>query len=398
MSTAKELHDQAMDLVETAVLERIRGNTELTVKIYADALELELAAIAILAEHGQTAEPTWSVLHRGAGWMAFNSNQFRRAEQLVSKALAGDPHPEISEELRDLWEQANFQRHLELKGVDLGVDELQISFSGQGVGLGVIRFNEFSERIDYSTKLMHRIIERRSGRRFRERGRPGKNIEESHQPFISVPRAASFAITLKLGRVHQAPLPGMLDTIEVVDEFMQLMNLANSFEDISEVQERIPDPAYLSNFFGLAKKIAPDGERIRQVGFTVLREGTQRSVEVRRLRNQFPSSPTVSSSSAEPIIHEIHGVLRFADARDLAKNTIRIVDDRDRTYSVEVPTGMMNDIVRPMWDTEVTVEVQSGLRGTSTISVLQDIWPREADQIVVPHPPSGDGNDMIRLL
>ena len=105
MSTAKELHDQAMDLVETAVLERIKGDAELTVTLYAEALELELAAIAKLNEQGQTAEPTWSVLHRGAGWMAFNSNQFRRAEKLACKALAGNPHVEIAEELRDLLGQ-----------------------------------------------------------------------------------------------------------------------------------------------------------------------------------------------------------------------------------------------------------------------------------------------------
>ena len=118
MSTAKELHDQAMDLVETAVLERIRGNTELTVKLYADALELELAAIAVLDEHGQTAEPTWSVLHRGAGWMAFNSNQFRMAEKLACKALAGDPHPEIADELRDILETqtcARMRRGVEVR-------------------------------------------------------------------------------------------------------------------------------------------------------------------------------------------------------------------------------------------------------------------------------------------
>ena len=116
MSTAKELHDQAMDLVETAILERIRGNTELTVKLYADALELELAAIALLDDHGQTAEPTWSVLHRGAGWMAFNSNQFRMAEKLASKALAGDPHPEIADELRDILEQVFAQMPRQRQG------------------------------------------------------------------------------------------------------------------------------------------------------------------------------------------------------------------------------------------------------------------------------------------
>ncbi len=113
MKTAKELHSQAMDIIEVAILERMRGNTESTVRLYSEALELELTAIAEMERHGQTAEPTWSVLHRGAGWMAFNSEQYRRAEKLASKALAGDPHPEIAEELRDLWKQANSHLCLE---------------------------------------------------------------------------------------------------------------------------------------------------------------------------------------------------------------------------------------------------------------------------------------------
>ncbi len=98
-----------MDLVETAILERVRGNAELTTQLYTEALKLGLAAIAELENRGETSEPTWSVLHRSAGWMAFNSNQFRRAEQLASKALAGEPHPEIAEELRELLKQV-FER------------------------------------------------------------------------------------------------------------------------------------------------------------------------------------------------------------------------------------------------------------------------------------------------
>ena len=86
MSTAKELHDRAMDLVEEGILERVKGNEDLTVQRYVEALELELTAITKLEERGETSEPTWSVLHRSAAWMAFNSNQFRKAEQLASKA------------------------------------------------------------------------------------------------------------------------------------------------------------------------------------------------------------------------------------------------------------------------------------------------------------------------
>ncbi len=107
MSTAKNLHDQSMDIVEKAILERMRGNDELTTQLYAKALELELAAIDELNKSGRPDELTWAVLHCGASWLALNSNQHRKAEQLASKGLSGDPPPEIAEELRDVWEHAN---------------------------------------------------------------------------------------------------------------------------------------------------------------------------------------------------------------------------------------------------------------------------------------------------
>ena len=110
MSAPNNPHNRAMDLVETAILERLRGNWAKTVQLYAEALELELVAIRELDERGERAEPTWSVLHRSAGWMAFNSNQFDMAAKLARKALAGNPHPEIAEELLDLQETINSRR------------------------------------------------------------------------------------------------------------------------------------------------------------------------------------------------------------------------------------------------------------------------------------------------
>lgn len=105
MKDTKNPHHQAMDLVEAAILERSRGNAAKTARLYAEALELELAAIAELEQYGERVEPTWSVLHRSAGWMAFNSGQSRLAERLACKALAENPHPEVAAELRDLLEQ-----------------------------------------------------------------------------------------------------------------------------------------------------------------------------------------------------------------------------------------------------------------------------------------------------
>ena len=99
MSAMNDFHHQAMDLVGTAILERVHGNPEKVSRLYAEALELELAAIAELTE---PIEPTHSVLHRSAGWMAYHSGQYRKAERLAAVALSQEPPPEIADELRDL--------------------------------------------------------------------------------------------------------------------------------------------------------------------------------------------------------------------------------------------------------------------------------------------------------
>ena len=396
MSSVRDLHDHAMTFVDRGLHERTRGNSGLAIDLFRKALENEMAAIDNLSTQSGLG---WSILHRSAATLALDCNDFRLAEKLACKALAGEPHPEIADELRDVLEQANSYRHLELRGVELAADEMQLSLSGQNVGFGLTPYNEVSNRIDYSIKLMHRIVERRSNRPFRESGRPGKSVEENHQLFISVPRAASFAVTLKLGRsLHQPPLPGMLDTTEVVDEFLLLMNLVDDLSEISEVQKHIPDPAYLGNFLGLAKQIAPDGQKVRYVGFTVVRQGDQRFAKISRPRNQFPLAPWDSSPPVDPVIREIQGVLRYADARDTDRNTIRIVDDKDQTHSVEVPAGQMNDIVRPRWDTEVVVEVQPVRRGNSMVDVLRDIRPREEVQDYNESPVLRHQNGMPRLL
>jgi len=100
--SVSDSHHKAMDFAEHALLARIRGRREDAIEFSKKALEHELVAIRKLDERGERVEPTWSVLHRSAGWLAFNSNQFRRAEKLARKALAGNPHPEIADELREL--------------------------------------------------------------------------------------------------------------------------------------------------------------------------------------------------------------------------------------------------------------------------------------------------------
>ena len=369
MSAVDKYHDEAMEAAFFADQERRRGNQKRSEELFDQALDLELKALGEMLE---PVEPTYSILHRSAGWLALDCNKPRLAEQLASKALAGEPDSQIAEELRDLLEQINFRRHLELRGISLGEGEIQLSLSGQHVGLGMVSQGEVFGRVENSSKIIQRIVERRSKEPFRERGRPKKDIAQNYELFVSTPRAASFAVTLKLGRpTGQLFLPGVLTTNDVLDEFMDLMEMVSQSR-ISEIRNRISDPAYFRNFIGLSRKIAPDGERIRQVGLTSLRNGTERFVDVSTPASEFPPLPVheeLKEFETEPV--ELRGVLRYADATSDARNRIKIIGESREAHIIEVPDGMMNDIVRPLWASQVRV---NGIRKGSRI-ILEDIWP-----------------------
>lgn len=376
MSSAKELHNQAMDAAYFALRERLRGNTDKAAALFEQALNGELAAIAELEKAGPVDELTYAILHRSAGTLALDCKKFRLAEELATKVLAQGPHPEIAWELRELLEQIYFQWGLGQQGVELSDDEIQLSLMGREVGFGLVNAEELVGRVQNSSQLLYRIAERRAGRGFREGGYPAREIREGYQTFISAVKSGSFSATLKLGQpAGQLSLPGMAATAEVVDEFIELMQLITRSR-MEEIQERVPDLAYRRNFFGLAKKLAPDGRRIQQVNFRVSRGGAERSLEITKPAAEFPAPPAEAAASGESEAVELRGLLRYANATQSQKNQIRIMDSDRKSHTIDVPAGMMNDIVRPMWDTLVVVE---GLKQAGRL-VLQDIWPAAEEE------------------
>ena len=371
MNSVGEFHDRAIEFADRAFRERARGNADNSLVYFERALEAELAAIAELDEPSGL---LWSILHRSASAFALDCRRFRQAEQIAATALAGEPDAEIADELRDLLENVYFHRHLELKGIAFQDSQLQFSLSGPEVGNGVAELGAVYGRVHDSAQLIYRTAERKQGLPFRERGAPPKEIREHHRMLLSPPMNGSFAVLLQFGSPIQPNLPGMSPSAVIVDEFLDLIELANNSR-VSEIQEIITDQAYLRNFFGLAKKIAPDGERFRQVGFTARRRGEERFVEM-----TTPSAEILTPSSVEPEelvtdTVEIRGTLRFADARRGNNNAIQVTDG-DLSSRVVVPSGMMNDIVRPLWDHRVVI--QASRKGRTL--TLEEIWIDEDEE------------------
>lgn len=376
MSTVDKLHREAMEFLDSADLLRRRGTEALPPEalrrlqkdagdadvgslllwLMREALRLEKQAAGCLSATVD-AEPTRSVLLRSAASIAHECGDFREAERLIAQGLAGDPPDEIAEELRDLYEQVNFERHLGNQGIFLEPNELRLALSGKMVGYGHIYGREFTKRFDTTQALAYRTYQRLRDQPYKDAGTVNGSVRENCELIIRTPQAASFAVALKVGRTNereQLELPGFFQPITgVVDEMLACLEL---FEEArhDELKERISDEAYFNNFRALARKLAPDGERVTQVGFTVVRADKIRRFALRKPSSTWKGFVQAPTPSIEPI--EFFGYLHMADRRESTDHTRMIlVDEQGEEITFNVPQGLLDDIVGPLWGQHVTV-------------------------------------------
>lgn len=362
------LHNQAMDLAEKAFLLKKEGDEVQALEQNRKALDLEKEA-ALLLRDEITIEPTRSVLFRSAATLAYECNEYREAEKLISYGLSGNPPQEIIEELRNLMEQVNFLRHLSLRNVVLNKNEMQVSLHGPETGSGSTSSNAFISRISDLERLIYRTVERLRKQPFRESRPTSSSLRNAFDIYLSVPRGGSFTITVQVGK--QLMLPGLDDSDQVIDEIMECLTLINSKNEF-ELKNRINDESYYKNFIGLAKRIAPDGTKINLVGLTSIRSGNEKQLPFTRKRSDFSIVKSDTDKNGDNKTITVQGVLLFADnTQRNGKIKIRTIDHKE--FDIIVPTGMMADIVRPLWENEVVIV---GQKKKNSI-ILQDISKAE---------------------
>lgn len=358
-----ELHNKAMEAADTADMCMRAGEKEKAQNLYEEAFNLEKEASYDAVRH-QVGEPTESILIKSAAFLAFDAQLYRESEKMVGLALSRDLSDGIAEEMRDLLENIHFSRHLRVKGVTLSDNEIQISVAGRGVAHGMAREDDINDRIATFKKLAIRTTERSKGVPFRKSGQPAKEIKDICESYLSVARAASFAVTMRLGQMginNLSPeFPNQANVL--VDDIATNLSLANS-GDLKALQNRIKDASYFENFVSLAKEFAPDGEDVKLVGITYMKDGKELPIQLTRQKREFkPVIDEVRSicdvirgeqTKTETSTIQISGTLSAADST--TEKLILLVDKTK--VNVSVPDGL-TDIVRKYFDEIVTVTVR----------------------------------------
>lgn len=362
MSTVNDFHTQAMNLAEDAFHYERGGDRKKAVELFVEAMQLEQQA-AFSLDINQKNEPSRSILFRSAASLAYHAGVYDVAEKLVAQGLVGYPPPEISDELRDLFDEINFGRHLSTKGMELSDSEWKMTLLGSAVTKGIAQAEQLLIRVDKVNSLVRRTVERKLHLPFQVNRSIPDERRDRFGLFVKALVPSSFAVVFQLGKPDKqlSLIAQELEPQEVVDEILLCLEYIQ-FDEVDELKKRISDQDYFDNFVGLAKQIAPDGKEIKTVGFTVVRGGEEKPIAIRKNRREikarFSRSQTDEDNDSVETV-ALEGILTFANT-PLTKRfgTVKLREEGgSQETKILVPVGLMKDVVQPYYDERVSVTV-----------------------------------------
>ncbi len=361
-----------MDFASRAFVARDFGGHEEFLSLAKLALQKETEAANMVAE--TDVEPTRSVLHRSAAALAYHCEEYRVSEILISTALAGNPPEQIANELRRLSVKVIAAMRLNVSGSHMKEQQLQYVMDGPMVSRGRAPANFVHSRVASLEKIIQR-----STLWFRGETFPSKipaQIVDVCRLFLLNYSPGSFIVELAIGQ--ELAVPGMstfTDVLSTISKNIELLNrgkyddLVRSFDDLY----------YCHNFVQLIKQISPDGIGISSVALKMRVDGENRSVSLKQRKSdlyvsELPPLPQLLPEwtlGDEP--ETVAGQLHYADARKTSE--VRLIGEK-RTWTINVPPGMMDDIVQEYFGKMVQVTGRRVIQNKKTQRLhLDDIKP-----------------------
>ncbi|GAB1352251.1 hypothetical protein MASR1M12_09820 [Erysipelotrichia bacterium] len=366
MTNIIDSHNEAMNLAEQGFIQLKLGDPQTAHELFVKAISLEKTAVESMPPTIDS-EPTRSILYRSAASLAYNIQDYEMSERFICMGLGGFPPEEIREELKNLFEDINFLRHLKAKGLVLEENHWLMSMAGDAVSFGGTAAEIFLTRVDRISNLFYRTVERLCKIPYRVAGGVSQEIKKLYGLYIRALAPASFSVTFQVGVPDpQLILPGFEEELKlppqkVVTELFDCFDLFEK-DDTEGLKSRIRDTEYFENFVGIAKQIAPDGQKINLVGFSTIQNGIERPVALRRSRKiqmkkkelEFSKNDQVEESNSFSLV----GILRHAHSPTRGKfGLVKLLEtDSGNDISIKVPLTIMKDVVQPYYEEKVLVQ------------------------------------------
>lgn len=354
MTTVRKLHEKAMEYAHRAMIARDTGNFDDAISQAEIALDFEQQA-AKLVPDGEKAEPTRSILYRGAASLALQCNRYSDAIKLAGIGLSGSPSPKIERDLISILEQVKFAIFLQEQGESLDDGELLFTLQGDAVGAGVVLYREFKDRIDFAIRLVNKTVQRLMNREYQAGGRIANEYKIFEQA-IAVPVSQnSFSMSLRLVRREDEYQTSLFvqDAQQVIDEIIYGVELVNN-NQVEELRNHINDAQYFANFVYLVSAIAPDGEKVSSVALSSangIASLTRSSQDISLTIVEQPEE----EKTKEYVNIEIEGVLKYADDEFRTTDTFVGIKTEKGERRVIKPSAGVDELVEQYWNRRVRI-------------------------------------------
>ncbi len=215
----------------------------------------------------------------------------------------------------------------------------------------MILYDEFIKRIRTTRTIIDRTIQRLMGANYHQGSGRIPRMSRPFIPTLSTARPGSFAITIRLGVAKGEQKPLFLTAEKVIDEILTGIDLINKSDEMG-LRERIKIEGYYRHFLVSTRDIAPDGDKIRFVGFT----SSKRAVSLTKKRDEI-SEIKITTESGKGETKEsdikVEGLLDFASARK-KKGAIGLTTKDGDEYNIIVEEGL-DDLVRSYFSQWVVI-------------------------------------------
>ena len=347
-------HREATRLSGQARLANLEGDSNAYLRFTRKAYEKEAKSAELLR-----CDPTHqmhAILHRSAATLAYRCGKFREAETLAAHGLAGNPTDRLREELYSVLDKARLGTWMGAASKQNGADDLVVGIHGRNFCAGGLDYRLLPRLVTKCALLLRNTISFINGYDFSDRAK----VDEKYRISSNASANGVYKVGMNLARVGPRPLP-------TLDGFaFELSTLLDNIRmlaagDIEALHASYSDESYFNNFIGLTKEIAPDGQRFTAVRWEAQLEGRRNSVAFDRARSELselslsllddkPSQDYTLTDEWETVV----GKLLYADATQ-NEDLVRLIPDSGRAWTIVVPKGLKDDVVRPYFGDRVQV-------------------------------------------
>ncbi|WP_143470762.1 hypothetical protein [Neolewinella marina] len=368
-----------MDIAEQAFA-IVQQNPTVAAELFEKAYYIE-RSIADTIEAVEDNEPSRSIFYKSAASLALNAKLFREAEISACLGISGRGDDVELDELRDIFDQVNFERHLYLNGISLENNQFQLSFVGNEVGSGYIKSSELIDRLNIITDLARKEVEKKANKKFNSRGRPG-NVVQMYPLYFSAGMTGSYKIIIQIGNSKNGDLLfGDKYAIEnsIITSIIRKIDYINSNNLEALKEEYGKDDPYYDFFVESIKSFAPDGDRIKMIGFTTSINGDEVQTRLTRKRTEIGDVFEMEENLEFDLVEEgtivsVIGVLDLSKSRKTT-HIFEIMDEEGRSYKFEASEGELASIVRDNYKdlVKVTGRRKKGKREVYLFVDIQNI-------------------------